>query len=179
MDVDGGSISNIFSNYGNDSVVNTLVISAKFTTDLASNTVEVSLPYQIPHCYAVEVEHFSMVDDGTPLPINPNGDLLILRSSNLASGSGKNRYFMSQTDDSRAFSLDIYNNVLAWCVSGRKNTTVDFYPLGLPQQHRKIFLEAEQMLQRFQLNIDNINGTIHPHTTPYTLQVVMKVYSRC
>jgi hypothetical protein len=173
MDVDGG---NIYAQY--DSVVNTLVISAKFTGDLASNTVEVSLPYQIPKCYALQVEHFSMVDDGTPLPINPNGDLLILRSANLCSGQGKNRYFMSQTDDLRAFQMDTYTNVLAWTVSGRKNTTVDFYPLGLPQSNRKIFLDAEQAVQRFQLNIDNINGTIHPHTTSYTLQVVMTLYSR-
>ncbi len=173
MDVDGESV---ITPYG--TLVNTLVISAEYNADLTSNTVEVSLPYQIPNCYAIEVEHFSMVDDGTPLAPFPNGTILVLRSDNLCSGMSKNRFFMSQTNDLRAFQMDIYNNVLGWTCAGRKNSTSDLYPLGLPQRHRKCYFDAEQMVQRFRLNIDNINTSLKPHTTPFTLQIILTLYSR-
>jgi hypothetical protein len=174
MDVDG---TNTELSTG-DTVVNTIIIESGFTSDLSSNTLEVSLPMQIPKCFGVLVEHFSMVDDGTPLSPNPNGTLLILRSPELCSSAVQHPFYMAQTTNTRLISPDIYNNTLGWTVAGRKNSTTDLYPLGLPQNHRVIYMSGEQSIQRFRLNIDNINMTLNPHTSQYTLQLVLKIYSR-
>lgn len=155
----------------------TFVISAKFSADLTNNRLWIEIPYQIPNCVALKVEHFAMVDDGTPEPISVDGGLLVLISS-LADHIGeKNRYIMAETTDQHQIRTDIYNNVIAWTSSGRRMAG-GYYPIGMPQRHPKLYFASAQMIQVFSLSLNNVAQSLQPHTTPYTMEIVLTLFSQ-
>lgn len=162
---------------GSDVRTNTVVVSAKFTAQLSANAVQITLPQQIPKCFAVRVQHFSIIDDGTPQPITLNGNILLLRSS-LCTNNSKSAFYTATSNDQQLLQATEDNTILAWCVNGRKSTTADLYPLGLPQNNHLQFFESDTAVQRFFLEINNITSTMQPHTSSFVMEVVMDIYSR-
>lgn len=151
-------------------------LTAKFTTSLDVSEIVINLPYQIENASGLKVISFAMIDDGALEPIDMNGADLILTSS-LADyiGVKMNSYIGATLNNRQLFPYQ-HTNVIAITDKGRRSTG-GFYPLSLPQHHKRHNFYSRQAIQRFTLGFFNAADTLRTHTTPYTLSVQLVLYS--
>lgn len=150
--------------------------SHKFSMDLPNqnNTVFAELPVQVENLTGFKVTHFALVDDNSLEPLVSFGNLMVLRSNSLGN-LVKNQFIIADTENTSTPSGKIQSSVIAVGTQSRRNGANVFNscpPLNCKRQD----LTHPCALKGFDLTINNLGGTLQPHTSRYTLELVIELY---